>query len=44
VTEERFPELIACNAAANAVKDFDHKHAPKADAIKKVASMLQQGG
>jgi hypothetical protein len=44
MSEDRFPELTACNAAAKAVEDFDLKHALKAGAIRQVAKMLDRGG
>jgi hypothetical protein len=44
MSEDRFSEITACNAAKKAVKDFDAKHAAKAEAIKQIAKMLERGG
>ena len=44
MAEDRFPELTACNAAKQAVEEFDKKHASKMQAIIKLAAILQRGG
>ncbi|HME23858.1 MAG TPA: hypothetical protein VKI44_21445 [Acetobacteraceae bacterium] len=42
--KDRFPELTVCQAAAKAVQDFDARYQPKAEAIKRIAAMLERGG
>jgi hypothetical protein len=40
----KYPELDACNAAQEAVENFDSTHAAKAAAIIKLGAALTQGG
>jgi len=44
MSNDRFPELNACNAAQKAVEEFDARHRAKEEAIKQVAKMLERGG
>jgi len=44
MSDDRFHELTACNAAKQAVEDFDKRHAAKADALKRIATALERGG
>lgn len=42
--DTRYPELVACQAAQKALKDFDAAHKAKEEAIKTFARMLDRGG
>ena len=42
--EARFSEIAACQAAEKAVQDFNDAHKGRAEAIKRIAKMLERGG
>jgi hypothetical protein len=44
MSEDRYPELTACNAAKQALDDFDVRHQAKKDALIKLGQILQRGG